>query len=161
MHTTRLLTIPACTVGGVCPGVGCLPGGMDVHVTYPIMHLMLPVCCLHTNWDPSTGAPAYILLAGHETCKACWDTPPLRGQTDTCKNITFANEFAGGNYNVLVMLFCYRHNESCKEGGIEVKFSLVLQPCVDGSCTSNGECREYFSGVFHFSSCYCYAGKYW
>ena len=37
--------------GGVCPG-GCLPG--RCHVTYPIIHLMLPVCCLHTNWDPAT-----------------------------------------------------------------------------------------------------------
>ena len=53
-------------LGGACPG-GYLPGvpaqgvpawgdvyqgvparGVD-HVTYPIMHLILPVCCLHTN----------------------------------------------------------------------------------------------------------------
>ena len=52
----RLLVDRMC--GGVSAwGVsswGCLPGGGlprgDVcHVTYPIMHLMLPVCCLHTN----------------------------------------------------------------------------------------------------------------
>ena len=59
--------------GGVaCQGGACLPGGVPAcqggvpacqggrgeeeeegegvyHVTYPIMHLMLPVCCLHTN----------------------------------------------------------------------------------------------------------------
>ena len=42
---------------GVCSG-GCLPRGClpgrclprGCHVTYPIMHLMLPVCCPNTNW---------------------------------------------------------------------------------------------------------------
>ena len=38
--------------GGICPE-GCLPR-MVCHVTYPIVHLMLPVCCLHTNSDPVT-----------------------------------------------------------------------------------------------------------
>ena len=35
-------------------------------------------------------------LAGHVTCKACWDTPPPVDRiTDTCKNITFANFVCG------------------------------------------------------------------
>ena len=41
--------------GDVCLGWGvsardggCLPRGL-CHVTYPIMHLMSPLCCLHTN----------------------------------------------------------------------------------------------------------------
>ena len=35
---------------GVPAQGGCLPmGGGLCHVTYPIMHLMSPVCCLHTN----------------------------------------------------------------------------------------------------------------
>ena len=39
---------------GVLPSQGgFLPGGVH-HVTYAIMHLMLPVCCLLTNWDPPT-----------------------------------------------------------------------------------------------------------
>ncbi len=50
-----------------------------------------------------------------------------------------------------------RQREACQEVGILVQFSVVLQPCVDGGCTSNGACHEYFSGVFHFSSCSCYA----
>ena len=29
-------------------GGACMAGGV-YHVTYSIMHLMLPVCCLHTN----------------------------------------------------------------------------------------------------------------
>ena len=29
------------------------------HVTYPIMHLMLPVCCLHTNW---VSTPVQLLI---------------------------------------------------------------------------------------------------
>ena len=40
---------------------------------------------------PSTSPPDVSL----KTCKACWDTTPPRWQTDTCKNITFAN-FACG-----------------------------------------------------------------
>ena len=35
------------SLGGTCLGV---PAWGVYHVTYPIMHLMLPVCCLHTNW---------------------------------------------------------------------------------------------------------------
>ena len=44
--------------GGTCPGTGgtypggCLPREVSAwghHVTYPIVHLMIPVCCLHTN----------------------------------------------------------------------------------------------------------------
>ena len=58
--------LPACTglgmpAQGVCLPAqwvpawwACLTGGGGYHVTYPIMHLMLPVCCLHTNWDTST-----------------------------------------------------------------------------------------------------------
>ena len=42
MHTARTLTEGGFSIRGVSiQGV--------YHVTYPIMHLMLPVCCLHTN----------------------------------------------------------------------------------------------------------------
>ena len=46
--------------GGVLHPGGSPSGGSPsqgegvYHVTYPIMHLMLPVCCLHTNWDTPT-----------------------------------------------------------------------------------------------------------
>ena len=86
--------------GGGCLPRGCLPrgvsargsvclGGCACHVTYPIMHLMLPVCCLHTNWDPPT---VQLLIY-------CWLVmwparhagiplpPPPRGQTGTCKRL--------------------------------------------------------------------------
>ena len=67
------------SIWGGSPSRGVLHlGGFSIwgvyHVTYPIMHLMLPVCCLHTNWDTPT-APAYI-LPGHVTCNASWDTQP-------------------------------------------------------------------------------------
>ena len=55
--------------------------------------------------DPPKARPLKLPLGvGQETCKACWDTtckacwdttPPPRGQTDTCKNITFANYVCG------------------------------------------------------------------
>ena len=72
MHTAHTVTVGGCVggggggvsaQGGVCPRGGCLSRG-DVclgvsaqgdvcwegcHVTYPIMHLMLPVCCPNTN----------------------------------------------------------------------------------------------------------------
>ena len=47
----RCLTWGGLTWGGSALWGGCLTWGV-YHVTYPIMHLMLPVCCLHTNWDP-------------------------------------------------------------------------------------------------------------
>ena len=40
-----------------CLTRGCLPRGC--HVTYPIMHLILPVCCPCTNWDWS---PVQLLI---------------------------------------------------------------------------------------------------
>ena len=44
-----------CTCRGVYLPGGCTCQGRGVyHVTYPIMHLMLPVCCLLTNCDPPT-----------------------------------------------------------------------------------------------------------
>ena len=89
--------------GGACPGGrgGCL--GVDAKgvpakgVPCDLSHHAFEVTCMlpphqlrHIN-----SAPAYIVLSGHVTCKACWDTthhlPPPHGQTDTCKNITFAN----------------------------------------------------------------------
>ena len=54
---------------------GYLPRGVLYHVTYPIMHLMLPVCCLLTNWDqPTVQLLIYCWLVTYVTCKACWDT---------------------------------------------------------------------------------------
>ena len=49
MHSSRMRMARPLTlwVGGCLPG-GCLPG-KAYHVTYPIMHLMLPVCCLLAN----------------------------------------------------------------------------------------------------------------
>ena len=102
--------------GGVCPGEClprggwgvCLPRG-DWGVCLPrgvcpcdLSHHAIDVTCMlpphqlrHIN-----SAPAYILLPGHVTCKACWATnppppTPPHGQIDTCKNITFANYVCG------------------------------------------------------------------
>ena len=95
--------------GGVCSLRGgvyswgvCLLGGVCFrgmyHMTYPIMHLMLPVCCLHVNWDSTL-----VQLLIYCWPIACWDitTPPLwtEWMKDTCKNITFANYVLRcGNY---------------------------------------------------------------
>ena len=81
------------TQRSICPGKvsaqegglprGCLPRGL-CHMTYPKMHLMLPVCCPCTNWDWITSAAAYIVL-GNLTCEAYWDTPSLPSeQNDRC-----------------------------------------------------------------------------
>ena len=83
-------------VGGGSPSWGALhPRGLSILGGVPcdISHHAFDVTCMlpphqlrHIN-----SAPAYILLPGHVTCKACWDTHPPCGQTHTCKNITFAN----------------------------------------------------------------------
>ena len=73
--------------GGDSPSGGVLhPGGSPYRGGVPcdISHHAFNVTCMlpphqlrHIN-----SAPAYILLPGHVTCKACWDThPPL--WTDT------------------------------------------------------------------------------
>lgn len=148
-----------------------IPSTYNVFVFLCIIHMNFSLWQVHFNtlikpaaYNWSWLASSLLEMSSREkrTSAIFW---PIQKGTISCNTGSISN----GNRNVpnaqlllrvLVMLFCYRHNESCNEGGIEVKFSLVLQPCVDGSCTSNGECREYFSGVFHFSSCYCYAGKY-
>ena len=49
--------------GGLHPGGrGALHPGGVYHVTYPIMHLMLPVCCLLTQLRLTNSAAAYIVV---------------------------------------------------------------------------------------------------
>ena len=69
-------------LGGVCPA-GCLPRGVcPGGVPCDLSHHALDVTCLLPPHQlrPTNSAAAYILLAGHVTCKACWDTPPPHGQ---------------------------------------------------------------------------------
>lgn len=47
---------------------------------------------------------------------------------------------------------------ACEEN-VKVTFEVSLSPCVDGACGDNGYCQEFFSGVFHYSSCKCIASK--
>ena len=65
---------------------GLLGRGEVYHVTYPIMHLMLPVCCLLTNWDPIA---VQLLIYSAGARHAGIPPPPVNRITDTCKNITF------------------------------------------------------------------------
>ena len=73
------------------------------HVTYPIVHLMLPVCSPDTNWWLWLDAAAYILLSQCIMGKVTWDPPHRVGQTDwqtnTTENITFPQTtYAGGKH---------------------------------------------------------------
>ena len=66
-----------CTcLGGTCPGG--VPCDLSHHA-FDVTCMLPPHQLRHIN-----SAPAYILLPGHVTCKACWDTqPPLpREQND-------------------------------------------------------------------------------
>ena len=65
MRTARLLTVSH--PGGVCPGGGCLPRGLSA-------------------WEC-----AYGPWGGYPNIKWGKHPPPPCGQTDTCENITFAN----------------------------------------------------------------------
>ena len=84
--------------GGMCGYWGCgwLWGGMHgcwvgsvpcdpSHHAFDVTCMLPPHQLRHIN-----SAPAYILLPGHVTCKACWDThpSPVNRMTDRCKNIT-------------------------------------------------------------------------
>ena len=64
--------------------VGCIPpahwtwwkGGQGVprdlpHHVFDVTYMLPP-----HQLRPTNSAAAYILLVGHVTCKACWDTPP-------------------------------------------------------------------------------------
>ena len=106
MGTTRSLTAWGVSARGCLPRGGVYPGGhlprrvsaRGCHLTYPIMHLMLPVYCPYTNWDWS---PVQLLIK----CLVMWPVrhagiplPPVDRVTDTCKNITLSQTtFAGGN----------------------------------------------------------------
>ena len=50
--------------------------GRGSHVTYPIMHLMLPVCSPDTNWWVWLHTAAYILPPQCIMGKVTWDPPP-------------------------------------------------------------------------------------
>ena len=84
MRTARLLTAwRGCTCQGVyllgvylSEGLGCTCRG---GVLCDLCHHACDVTCMLPPHQlrPSNSAAAYILLVGHVTCKACWDTPPL------------------------------------------------------------------------------------
>ena len=70
-------------------GGGVLHWGGWYHVTYPIMHLMLLVCCLLTE----THQQCSCLYSAAWSCDLQgilgYQPPPVNRITHTCKNITF------------------------------------------------------------------------
>ena len=65
-----------------------------------------------------------------------------------------------------VLLWClyvcvYRTEEvvPCLDRQAVFRFLIAIAPCVDHVCGDYGFCREYFSGVLHFSACACTASK--
>ena len=98
MHTARSLTMMGgCLLGGG----GCLLlGGRGVscdlsHHAFDVTCLLPPHQLRSTN-----NAAAYILLVGHVTCKACWDTTTPCEQNSwhmLLKILPCPNFVAGGN----------------------------------------------------------------
>ena len=101
MRTARLLTICVC----VCME-GCLPRGREVSdwggvcpegvsawgVPCGLSHHAFDVTCMLPPHQlrPRNSVAAYILLVGHVTCKACWDThtpTPVDRQTAVKHNL--------------------------------------------------------------------------
>ena len=67
----RRVSIPG---GSPSQGGFSIPGGVPCdlsHHAFDVTCMLPPHQLRHTN-----SAPAYILLPGHVTCKACWDTHP-------------------------------------------------------------------------------------
>ena len=94
-------------------GVGGSPfrGGFSIQGGFSILgglpcdlsHHAFDVTCMLPPHQlrPTNSAAAYIVLVGHVTCKASWDTTPphVNRIKRTCKNITSpATSFAGGKY---------------------------------------------------------------
>ena len=127
MHSSKIpvarsLTMVCVCVGGVLSprGVYLLPGGRGVSawgggclprgvvsagggcVSCDLSHHAFDVTCMLPPHQLrlTSSAAAYILLVGHVTCKACWDThPPLWTEflTHAYENITLPQtSFAGG-----------------------------------------------------------------
>ena len=74
--------------GGVWPRRGVWPGGVPCDLSH---HEFDVTCMLPPHQlRPTSSAAAYILLVGHVTCKACWDTHPLWTEflTHAYENIT-------------------------------------------------------------------------
>ena len=61
----------ACMAGGVSAREGCVPCELSHHA-FDVTCMLSP-----HQLRASNNAAAYILLVGHVTCKACWDTHPL------------------------------------------------------------------------------------
>ena len=95
MHSSRIRTVRSFTVsGGGVPGrVDVCPGGWPCD----LYHHAFDVTCMLPPHQlrPINSPAAYILLVGHVTCKACWDTAPnppppwTEFLTHACENITF------------------------------------------------------------------------
>ena len=90
--------------GGVCSG-GSAPRGMVYHVTYPIMQLMLPVCCPSPTETHQQCSCLYTAGWSCDLQGMLGYPPPLLWTeflTHTSKNITLPQtSFAGGNYENL------------------------------------------------------------
>ena len=110
MHSSRMRSARSLTREVYLPGGRYLPRGVYLprectclgvyHVTYPIMHLMLPACCLLTNWDPPTvQLLIYCWLIRWPARHAGIPHPPLWTEflTHASENITLPNFVAGGN----------------------------------------------------------------
>ena len=82
---------------------GLLPRGVSYLGDVPcdLSHHAFDVTCMLPphQLKPTNSAAAYILLAGHVTCKASWDTtlPRTEFLTHTSENITLPQtSFVGG-----------------------------------------------------------------
>ena len=82
------------SIWGGSPSQGGVPCDLSHHA-FDVTCMLPPHQLRHIN-----SAPAYILLPGHVTCKACWEThtPRVNRMTDRCKIITLPQtSFAGSN----------------------------------------------------------------
>ena len=82
------LGVSPCLRGLLARGPPCQRG-----IPCDLSHHSFDVTCMLPPHQlrPTNSAAAYIVLVGHVTCKASWNTtpPPVNRITHTCKNITF------------------------------------------------------------------------
>lgn len=82
------------------------------------------------------------------------------------RNVTSVPFPEPGDWYLTLIARCYLHDQysrsnsyiPCPREHLSVVFHVESSPCLGGRCSGNGDCLQYYSGGFVFSTCSCWAG---
>ena len=72
-----------------------------------------------------------------------------------------------GIWYISIVAQCYNSSSHTSnntidcDGTMYADVNIGLRPCLNKTCGEYGQCRNYYSGVIHWSVCRCKAGKLW